>query len=409
MTPEEKLPRDMMWRGSQAARVGQVVVPQGDIAQAPAYRAVWGRRECTRTTPIPPSALVAKYRNTPSTQRRQSATDSHEHRIQADCPDLAAKVVGHGTASLCGCQAEKKNVCRQTLAADLRLGVDRVCQLLKQHVDALGGLEARFPEHLLLFQARHEDDTEPLQAVALLVDVSYNPKYQILIWCGLRGGGDALVAPLGVQPGMIVTLLERTSGLSFQFSTLHWTASDDLALYLDNSCAEWSLQELEWEFPDGTTNLLDMKIKGLKSALHVPDKVPRKKKQTPVNRALRTLEILDQGDPFEIESAEGGGGGGTEASGPSSSRPVQDTHAAELRDAELLLADLNNINWEGLPPDLVRDMLQEVAHQGGLAPDDIGSDEASLAGEDSTADEEEVEEATPPVSGGVMLHRPRER
>ena len=383
MDLEEQAAWEMVWTGSKIQRRAEAVVARDAIVQERGFSALWGASGAAAATPVPPAMLVDKHQHIPSAERRAMASRAPQQTVGNDCQELLPEETIR-VHSLCGCVAEKKNVCRHTLGEELRDGLDSICGLLNRTVDSLGVESARTGEHLLLLQAEQEpaaaraEGGEALQAIVLLVDPCYRPKCQILAWCGVRDKSHGLVAHWDVQAGTIVSLLERDSSLSRRFRTVHFTTSDDFGMELARRSRRWSLQELSWRFPDDAANLLDMQIESIGAVFRPPERATAARR---ANEELAALNILDAGDPFEM---------GRAAARRLNAEPARapDGERASQQPADIM-SDI--VDWQELPADLLQDVLREAEQEEGALAE--GGDAGFAMEGDDVAGEASADEA----------------
>lgn len=298
VTSVEKEAWGQVSRGAQILRQSSVVVAVD--SKQPEFQKVWAATHATAACPVPPSAIVAKYLALPDGERRAIAAKCPELVVEMSCRDLALESGDDRPFSLIGCQAQKKNVCRQTLAVDLRNNMEAICTMFCRYVDSIGPTVAKVPEQLVLLEPEQPDSQgRRLQVIALLADVRFSPKVQIFARCFLKEGNHPLQFNVPAGPGMIVSIAVRECRLARRFQVLHLCTSDDLALELAKLAPVWRLVPLEWELVAGSRNLLDMQIRCRGEAFVPKAKVVvRSSKVT--SQAQATMDILDAGNPFEI-------------------------------------------------------------------------------------------------------------
>ena len=381
MDDSEKDAWRLVWQSSRAARRAQANAPALSGVAAPPKKALWNAPGATAIAPVPLAHLVETYKETPPEERRQRAKFDANDFIAQACRDQTSLPGDTPAFKLCGCQAEKKNVCRETLPQDRRDHLDNICQLLNQFVDSTKPAEVKLADRLVLLEATEAERGACLQAVALLLDVRLRPKMQFLCWACPKADSASssfeLIAAHNVRAGTVVSLCTRLTGFSRCFRTLNIVSSDDFAFALVGHATNWVLRPLEWEFADGTNNLMDMRI--LRRGDAFTPRAPRARPSRMGGAPSRVWATLSAADPFDLRSAAAAVFGDPDPA----PAPPEDLEGVELAE---------------LPPDLVRDVIDEQLDQRNLVLDDPPVDEA-MDDEAEVAQHTEDEQESLAVAG----------
>jgi hypothetical protein len=383
--------------------------------------------EPCKLCPLPMDALVQCYHKRSAAHRRRLAINDQALLVTEP---IECRSEFHDLASVFGCWAKAKNVCREILPIFSVQRLDTLTRMLSAWVDSLGAQEAGRATSLLWLRSRTPGEPRRVEHCILLIDPVYSPKMQFYARCCLQGhAGDSEFNMPPAFP-VVVSINTRLSRMSKQFRALDICTSDELCQQLVTTGDDWDFIPLSWEFLPND-NLLDMKIVGHEEPFTLPVKAPKVKK-TPW--AEMPAEMFAE-DPLAHGKATAQPTAAWLASGSSSSLgPPCDATPADGDEAaggDEMLWDEDVDHFSGLAADVRYDMAQvlsEVLHsvdgacdgEGGalaqapvpeftddleveLPESDNEEEEALAAAPDVLPDTAEVEVMLAPPEGVIVL------
>ena len=124
---------------------------------------------------IPPAAILTEYNAKTRSDRSKAAGHDPSVFVVGAVQQRVAKLRAED-ASVFGCYANKKNICRHSLPAVRARELDSLCLRFNAWVDDLGAPVAREAESLLWLKGQDDDlfgEGDRVDMVVLLVDPVY--------------------------------------------------------------------------------------------------------------------------------------------------------------------------------------------------------------------------------------------
>lgn len=258
-------------RGAVAlgARLPRRPLAKAAAADAPAplspepFDPLWGApAQAERWCPIPAAEVVKENERMAGEPRLPLGTESAGLRVVDPIePRTSGRPLSQATF---GCYANKKNICRETLAGEVRQGLDTLVLNLNRFVDSAGIQNARAAEVLLWLRRRPpmEGAAGAQHVLLLLADARQRPKMQFFAPCRPTSSNDGNIFEWPEQYPFHVTIMQGISRLSPQFQGVKLMTSDEVCFELSGlGGAAWELSRPCWELAH-TDSLLDMVITG---------------------------------------------------------------------------------------------------------------------------------------------------
>ena len=282
MSDVAKRPWSMVYKSAANLRVlGPIVEACPSVTKKP-FRGVWqAAASANRHDIITPAAILTEYNAKNRSDRSKAARHDPSLFVVGAVQQRVAKLRAED-ASVFGCYANKKNICRHSLPAVRARELDSLCLRFNVWVDDLGAPVAREAESLLWLKGQDDDlfgEGDRVDMVVLLVDPVYQPKMQYWARCCLLGEDGVAQFRMPDAWPVVVSICSREARLSPNFRTLDLVTSDELALQLTSGTEVWQLIPLVWEFAD-TDSVLDMVITGAGEPFVKAPKVPKTKVAT---------------------------------------------------------------------------------------------------------------------------------